>query len=128
MRYLYLLLASALMALLFVSCSVSVPDQITRLANKVEKKGDKYTLEDWEKAAQKMEKLVLKFADNYDSYTYSERAQVVKALAIFSAKAVKCGAQGVLDKVDFDSFSNGFMDGANELLNGAKGLLEGLGF
>ena len=110
-----------------VSCSNSLPAKMSRLADKVESKGSKYSLEDWSKAAEKMETYVLQFADGVDSYKISEKAEAIKAITRFSAAAVKCGAEGVLDNVDFDKLSNDVSEGANDLLKGAKSLLEGLG-
>ena len=122
MKKLVLIAVSALAALVLVSCS-SVPERITKLADQVEAKGDKYSLDDWQKAGEKMEKLLVKFEDNADSYKFSEHAQVVKAVARFSAKAIKCGAEAVLDDEDFEDF----LDEASDLGDSVKGFLQGLG-
>lgn len=130
MKHSLLILASIAMAFLLASCSVSVPEKISRLADKVEKKGDKYSLEDWEKAAEKMENLLLEFADNYNNYKISEKADVVKSVARFTAKAATCGASQVLEELDLDDILDGagsLMDGANDLIDSARGFLEGLG-
>lgn len=126
MKKLSLILLTVL-SITVVSCSGSLPSKMSRLADKVEAKGDKFSLDDWGKAAEKMESYVLQFADGVDSYKISEKAEVIKAVTRFSAKAVKCGAEEVLKDVDFDQLSNDAVNGADELTKSVKGFLEGLG-
>ena len=125
-NFLFILVLS-LAAFIFASCSGSVPKRITKLADQVEKKGGDYSLKDWEKAADKMADLLQQFADNYTSYSSSEKADVVKAVARFSAAAVRYGADSVLQEFDLDSEIDDILNSAGGLIESAKGFLEGLG-
>lgn len=124
MKHVFFLLVTVIASLLVLSCSTSVPEKITRIADKVEKKGDRYSLEDWGKVAEQLEPLLLDFADNYNNYKISEKADVVKAVARITAKAAQCGAGEVLEGLDLE---DGIFQNANSLIEGAKGFLEGLG-
>ena len=126
MKTFYLFLLTAL-AFLAVSCSNSAPAKMKRLADKVEAKGDNYSLKDWKKAAEKMETYSLQFIEDIDSYKLSEKAEAVKAFTKFSAKAVLCGAGSVLEDVDWDDVYEQLEESSSNLIKGAKGLLEGLG-
>lgn len=112
-------------AFLLASCARSLPQRITRLADKVEAKGADYSLEDWQKVAEKFEGMVMEFVDNYDKYKPSEKADVIKATAKFTAAAVKSGAGSVVSGLDGAVKKLG--GGINDLIEGAKGFLDGLG-
>lgn len=114
-----------LVALFVVSCGFSLPDRINRLADKVEAHGADYSLEDWEKVAKKFEGMLSEFADNYDKYKPSEKKEVIKATARFSAAAIKSGAGSVI--TGLDSALKDIDGEVNGLIEGAKGFLEGLG-
>ena len=125
MKKIILFLTSAIVVFSMVSCSRSLPDRITKLADQVEAKGANYSTKEWEKTASDFEALLLEFADNYDSYKPSEKSEVYKAVGKFTKAAIKGGAGNVAATI------NGILNDAgkqtNSLLDEAKGLLEGLG-
>lgn len=57
----------------------------------------------------------------------SEKAEAITAISKFSAKAIKCGAEEVLENTDFEELAESITGSANELVKGAKSFLEGLG-
>ena len=125
MKRAFSILIVTVSALLLASCARSLPDRIDRLADKVEAKGADYSIEEWEKVAKQFEGMVMEFVDNYDKYKPSEKAEVIKATARFSAAAVKSGAGSVV--AGLDDALKGLGGGLNDLIEGAKGFLEGLG-
>ena len=116
-RILFFLLTALLMA----SCTSLLPGQITRLADKVEAKGANFTEAQWQKANAKFEKLVQEYMDNYSSFKKDQKKEINKAIAKYSATALKYGVGNVADTVKDIA---GDLEG---ILDSAKGFLEGLG-
>lgn len=114
-----------LMASILASCTSALPGKFTRLADKVEAKGANFSEAQWEKTNETFEKLVDQYIDNYSSFKPSEKKEISKAIARYSAAAVKAGVQNASLEVndileDLPESIDGFMEGA-------KGFLEGLG-
>lgn len=118
-----LILAGIVM--LLSSCMLSLTSKFDRLADKVEADGTKMSLEQWEKCNQQFQALVDEYIDNYSSLDSSEKKQINKAIGRYSKAAVKSGISGVADVAG--SIVSELPDALDGLVEGAKGLLEGLG-
>jgi len=108
-----------------VSCSSSLPKKIDRLADRAEAKGAGYSLEQWEQSNEQLEEFVEEYLENYGSYSPAERKEINRALARYSAAAVKSGAHGVASEVE--SFLDDIPDVIDEFVDGAKTFLQELG-
>lgn len=113
------------MAGFLASCTAGLPGKITKLADKVEAKGDSFSEAQWERANETFEKLVDEYVDNFRSFKSSERKEINKAIAKYSAAAVKSGVKNVSSEIN--DILDELPDSVDGLLDGAMGFLEGLG-
>ncbi|MBO4475841.1 MAG: hypothetical protein J5737_03880 [Bacteroidales bacterium] len=91
----------------------SLPKQFTQLADKVEKKGDSFTTEQWEQVSDQLDVLTEKYNENIDKFNADQKKEINTAIGKIQACILKAGigeAAGAL----------------NELVDSAKGFLEGL--
>lgn len=91
----------------------SLPKQFTALADKVEKKGESFTTEQWEQISDQLETLTEKYNENIDKFSADQKKEINTAIGKIQAGIFKAGlseAAGAL----------------NEIVDGAKGFLEGL--
>lgn len=109
-RILFLMLSMALM----VSCASSLPQQFTKLADKVEKNGASFSAEQWDKASAEFDKLMEKYNQDADKYNAEQKKEINSAVGRFQAAVFKAGVKDVGNAVE-------------ELVDGAKGFIEGLG-
>lgn len=109
-KILFLLAALLVMA----SCTSTLPKQFTALADKVEKHGDSFSDEQWNNANDQYEKLVEQFNENADKFNAEQKKEITSAIGRYQAAALKAGLKGAAGAVE-------------ELVEGAKGFLEGLG-
>ena len=110
---------------LMASCTSSLPARFSRLADKVDSKGANYSEAQWDKANAQFEKLIQEYVDNYDSFNREQKKEINKAIAKYSAAVLKSGvgnAIGVMQDILSELPST-----LNDILDGAKGFLEGLG-
>ena len=110
-KILVLLAAIALM----VACDgiSSLPKQFTQLADKVEKKGETFSAEQWEQISDQLDALTEKYNENIDKFNSEQKKEVNTAIGKIQAGILKAGLGEAADAV-------------NELVEGAKGFLEGL--
>ena len=107
-----LLLLAALVVM--ASCTSTLPKQFTALADKVAKNGDSFSEAQWENANDQYEKLVEQFNENADKFNAEQKKEINAAIGRYQAAALKAGLKEAAGAVE-------------ELVEGAKGFLEGLG-
>ena len=116
---------TAVAAFVLSSCKETLPKRFDKFVDQVEKKAEKFTEEDWNKANTQFEKLVDEFQQNKDSYTAEEQKQITSDIGKYIGLVAKSGFDTVINAV------NGFMDQIPSLLQsigeGIGGFLKGLG-
>ena len=87
--------------LLASSCDrLSIPGRMEALAAAVEKNGDNYTQEQWEKSNEKFDKLYTEFMDKKGSLTQDEIKRFRAASAQYFKAAVKAGFNSITSSVE----------------------------
>ena len=109
-KILFIVLSVCLMA----ACTSNLPKQFTALAEKVEKNGDKFTEEQWEKVNAEYDKLVEKFNQEGEKLSDEQRQEISSAMGRYQGAVLKAGIKQIGSALD-------------EAVEGAKGFLEGLG-
>ena len=92
----------------------SLPKQFTALADKVEKKGESFSAEQWEAVSEKLDDLMEVYNENIDKFNADQKKEINTAIGKIQGGIFKAGlndAAGVI----------------NDIVDGAKGFLEGLG-
>ena len=97
-----------------VSCTSALPKQFTALADKVEKNGESFSKEQWNKVSAQFDKLMEQFNQNQDKFNAEQKKEINSAIGRYQAAVLKAGI-GEVGKA---------IEGAIE---GAKGFLESLG-
>ena len=110
---------AAIAIFLGVSCTSSLPAKFTKLADKVEKKGATLSEDQWDALNDQFEEMVEEYTDHYSSFSRDEKKQINKAIARYSAAAVKYGISDIAGDV---------MDVIEDLPSTLDDLIEGLGF
>ena len=102
MKRIFALMIVALCALLLASsCDrLSIPGRMEALAAAVEKNGDNYTQEQWEKSNEKFDKLYTEFMDKKGSLTQDEIKRFRAASAQYFKAAVKAGFNSITSSVE----------------------------
>lgn len=102
MKRILALTLAALCALLFaVSCDrMSIPGRMEALAAAVEKDGDNYTQDQWEKSNEKFDKLYQEFHEKKGSLTQDEIKRFRNASAQYFKAAVKAGFNSISSSVE----------------------------
>ena len=110
-KILVLLAAIALM----VACDgiSSLPKQFTQLADKVEKKGETFSAEQWEQISDQLDALTAKYNENIDKFNAEQKKEINAATGKIQAGILKAGLGEAADAV-------------GEIVEEAKGFLEGL--
>ncbi len=110
-KILFLLFAFTLVA----ACNSlsSLPKQFTALADKVEKKGETFTTEQWEQIGDQLEALTEKYNENIDKFNADQKKEINTAIGKIQAGILKAGLSDAAGALD-------------EIVDGAKGFLEGL--
>lgn len=109
-KVLFILCAIVLM----VACTSQLPKKFTALADEVEKKGESFSEEQWEKAIASFDKLVEEYEQTADKLNEEQKAKINDAIGRFRAAQVKAG----LSKMG---------NALNEIGDTVKGFLNGLG-
>lgn len=104
----------AISVLLMAACGSPLPQQFNAIADRVEKNGDKFTEEQWEKVNAEYDKLVEKYEAVSEKLSADERQEISSAMGRYQGAVLKAGIKQVGSALD-------------EALEGAKGFLEGLG-
>lgn len=99
--------------LLMVACTSQLPKKFTALADEVEKKGESFSEEQWNKAVATYDKLVEEYEKTADKLSEEQKSQINEAIGRFRAAQLKAG----LGKVG---------DALNEIGDSVKGFFEGL--
>lgn len=99
---------------LMVACTSTLPKKFTALADEVEKKGENFSEEQWEKATATYDKLVQEYEQQADKLSEEQKSEINKAIGRFRAAQLKAGLSKVGDAI-------------NEIGDSVKGFLEGLG-
>ena len=100
--------------ILVASCTSNLPKQFTALADKVEKNGEKFSAEQWEKANAQFDKLVEQFNQNVDKFNADQKKEVNSAIGRFQAAQLKAGLSEAGHAIE-------------DAIEEAKGFFEGLG-
>lgn len=79
------------------SATVSEPD---KLVDKVEKKADAYTKEDWEEINEKFEALVDEIKDNYDTMSNEDKEKAMNAVGRYLGIYAKMGVSTLKDGLE----------------------------
>lgn len=109
-KVLFLLFAVVLM----VSCTAALPKQFNALADKVEKQGESFSAQQWENVNAQFDKLMEKYNKVVDKLNADQKKEISSAIGRFQAASLKAGLSQAAGAVE-------------ELVEGAKGFLEGLG-
>lgn len=91
-----------------------LPKQFTALADKVEKKGESFSEEQWEQISDKLEDLTAIYNENIDKFNADQKKEINTAIGKIQAGIFKAGLNQAAGAI-------------NEIVDGAKGFLEGLG-
>lgn len=110
-KILFLLFAVVLMA---AGCTASLPKQFTALADKVEKNGESFSEKQWENVNAQFDKLMEQYNKVVDKLNADQKKEISSAIGRYQAAALKAGLGKAAGAVE-------------ELVEGAKGFLEGLG-
>ena len=102
MKRIFAFMIVALCAMLLASsCDrLSIPGRMEALAAAVEKNGDNYTKEQWEKSNEKFDKLYTEFMDKKGSLTQDEIKRFRTASAQYFKAAVKAGFNSISSSVE----------------------------
>ncbi|MBO4567100.1 MAG: lipoprotein [Bacteroidales bacterium] len=112
-KYLFLLFVLVLVSA--CNCGInSLPKQFSNLADKVEKKGESFSAEQWEQVSDQLDALTEQYNENIDKFNADQKKEINTAIGRIQGCIVKAGL-------------NKAADALNELVDGAKGFLEGLG-
>lgn len=114
MKKSFFLMLAAAAALLFASCTQSLPDRMDAFVANVEKNADTYTQEDWEQANAQFETLYDEYKANKGSLTGDEVKQIQDAVSRYVKRVVKSGVTSVTGAIE-------------EIGNQLPGLFEDLG-
>ena len=101
-------------AVLFASCTAALPKQFTALADKVEKNGESFSSAQWEKISAQFDKLMQEYNKVVDKLNADQKKEINSAIGRYQAASLKAGLGQAASAVE-------------ELVEGAKGFLEGLG-
>ena len=129
------LLLLAACGLMIAACTQSIPDKLTKLADQAEAKGAKWSQDKWEEVATEFSGLLDEFTAKEDSYGPFKKLKVLAATTKFYAAAAKyvvapeakAKIQGLSEEADeekgeMSDLEKAIADGADELLEGLKGL------
>lgn len=98
--------------LLMVACTSQLPKKFTALADQVEKKGQSFSEEQWEKANESFDKLVEEYKLQADKLTEEQKSVINEAIGRFRAAQLKAGLGKVGDALDeFGDSVKGFFEG-----------------
>ncbi|MCR4825257.1 MAG: hypothetical protein K5849_07905, partial [Bacteroidales bacterium] len=95
-KSIFLMLAAAA-ALLFASCTQTLPLRMNAFVAGVEKNADTYTEEDWDQANEKFQALCDEYQENKGSLTGDQVEEVRDAMSRYVAVAIKAGVDSVTD-------------------------------
>lgn len=105
--------------------AVRVPAQMEYLTNKVERRGDNFTIRKWQKVNEKYQSLIKKYAANYTRYTRAEKRRAMKAIGKYYALLVDYGIKGSVATVaDLGAYTGGLLDLLKEDIGAAKDFLK----
>lgn len=113
-----LLLVIACVGLVFTSCSTktSAINDLRSLQRNIEMKGETYTVEDWEKAKDKFEKINKQIEKNIDKYTAEEYEEIGRLEGQCVSSFAKSVVSNVKNKVtNAASALKGLIDGIKEI-------------
>lgn len=133
------LLILCVCAFALASCSTSLSSRMEKLADKAVKKGEKMSDSKWNKCNDKFLDYLEEFAENENKLKLSEKKNIIKNSAIYSAAMVKYASKNVvsafedcMDEVDFDADEifdeiSKYTENLDDLLNQADEMLENAG-
>lgn len=101
-------------AVLLASCMATLPKQFNAIADKVEKNGASFSTEQWEKVNAQFDKLMQEYNKVVDKLNADQKKEINSAIGRYQAASLKAGLGQAANAVE-------------ELVEGAKGFLEGLG-
>ena len=101
------------------------PAKLDRLANRVERRADHYTLQDWQRANRKYESLVKEYVQNYSRYTRAEKQKAMAAIGRYHGVLVDYGIKESVNIVGgLGSYAGGLLDILKEDVGAAKDFLK----
>ena len=121
-KYIFILLV----ALTAASCSaLRAPARLERLANRVERNGDRYRPYQWDRANRKYEALVREYIQNYRTYTIAEKQQGMAAIGRYNGLLVDYGVkQGIGIIGSLGSYAGGLLDVLKQDVGAVKDFLQ----
>ena len=120
-KILFVILAVVFLA----SCTATLPARFTKLADKVEAKGSKFTEDQWNKANEQFGQLVDEYSKNYDSFNGKQKKEINRAIAKYAGAALKSGIDTAAETVE--GILEELPNTLDSILQSAQGFLEGLG-
>lgn len=112
------LIALCCVGLSFTSCSTktSAINDLRSLQERIEKKGENYTVEDWKEAKEKFEKINAQIEKNKDKYTAEEYEEIGRLEGLCLSSFAKSVIGNVKNKVtNAASAIKGLIDGIKEI-------------
>lgn len=98
--------------MLAASCAtMRAPAKLDRFVNRVERRADRYTISDWQRANRKYESLIHEYIQNYRSYTTREKQKAMQAIGRYHGLLVDHGLKesvGVISSLG--SYVGGLVD------------------
>ena len=115
MKKLIVLLALTVAAVVVLSsCKETLPKRFEIFVNQVEKRCDKFSEDDWQKANDHFDKLVTEYQNNKSAFNTDEKKAINEAIGRYTALVAKSGFNSIIDAFD-------------DALNSLGGFLKGLG-
>jgi predicted lipoprotein len=115
MKKVIVLLALAVAAVVVLSsCKETLPKRFEIFVNQVEKRCDKFSEDDWQKANDHFDKLVTEYQNNKSAFNTDEKKAINEAIGRYTALVAKSGFNSIIDAFD-------------DALNSLGGFLKGLG-
>ena len=105
--------------------SVRVPAQMEYLTNKVERRGDRFSIRKWQKINVEYQSLIKKYVENYTRYTRAEKRRAMKAISKYYTLLVRYGIRETAGTVAYiGSYTGGVLDVLKEDIRAAKDFLK----
>lgn len=118
-RLLAFSLMTAVAVLMTLSCKETLPNRFHAFVEKVEKKADTFSQNDWNEANAQFEKLVQEYRENKDSFNKEEQKQIRSDIMKYAGLVARSGLDTVIGA--FDEFMEQipqFFDGIGDFLRG----------
>ncbi|MCR5709346.1 MAG: hypothetical protein K6G79_02565 [Bacteroidales bacterium] len=117
-QFFIIILATAVAAILASACKTALPARFETFANVVEKRCDKFSDKDWEKANEQFEKLLKEYNENKDSFNNEEKQRINAAISKYVKLVAKSGVKSAIDALeDLGNLITPFLEGIGSFIN-----------